>query len=422
MKKLISMIMSLIFCLCIALPASALGSESQEVIPQLISIKDCEINYKPIAVYTGKEITPNVTVSFENERLKEGRDYTLEYNNNKDYGKATITLTGIGSFNGVKNCSFKIAPKRTQIKSLISDFTMRFKIAWKQNKKADGYRIEYSLNRDMSDFKYKTITKNTTNKKTIRGLVAGAKYYVRIRTFKNTESGRAYSDYSKIKTVKIKKPKYKTSKKNIICLTFDDGPSFVTEDVLNTLKANNIKATFFIVNYKKEHKPLIQRMIDDGHTLAIHNYSHDYAKIYKSTSAFMKYFNKLNKKIKKDFDYDIKFMRFPGGTSNTVSRNYSKGIMKKLSKMITKKGYTYFDWNVSSGDASGNNVKKSKIVKETTSTLKKNRTNIVLMHDSGAKQTTADALQSIINYANNNGYVFEAITEKTQKVQHNPQN
>ena len=131
---------------------------------------------------------------------------------------------------------------------------------------------------------------------------------------------------------------------------------------------------------------------------------------------------KLYDKIKKDFNYKAKIMRFPGGTSNTVSRNYSVGIMKKLSKKITKKGFTYFDWNVDSGDASGNNVSKKIIANNVIKDLSKKRTNVVLMHDSGAKTTTAKALQKIIDYGNNNGYVFERITEKTSKIQHKPNN
>ena len=136
----------------------------------------------------------------------------------------------------------------------------------------------------------------------------------------------------------------------------------------------------------------------------------------------MSYYNKLYKKIKKDFGYEVKVMRFPGGSSNTVSRKYCSGIMSNLVNAVTEKGFAYFDWNVDSGDASGNNVSKKIIANNVIKGLSKKRTNVVLMHDSGAKSTTAKALQKIIDYGNNNGYVFERITEKTSKIQHKPNN
>lgn len=397
--------------------ASSSGIESVK-----IDIKECSISHRESVVYTGKKLEPTVSVKFENEKLKEGKDYTVKYKNNKAYGKATITIEGINAFCGVVKGEFKICPQKVQINKVKSDFTMRFIAEWKRNKKADGYRLEYSLDKSFREFKYKTVKGNKTLTKTVRGIEAGKKYYVRVAPYKETKKGRVYSEYSNVKTVKIKNPKKKTSKKNKICLTFDDGPSFVTEEILDKLKANNIKATFFIVNYKIEQKPIISRIIDEGHTLAIHNYSHSYKKIYKSTSSYMKYHNKLYKKIKKDFQYEAKIMRFPGGTSNTVSRNYSRNIMKKLSKKVTKEGFIYFDWNIDSGDASGYNISKTKIANNTIDGLRKKRTNIVLMHDTGSKETTADALQKVIDYGNNNGYVFEAITEETQKVQHKPYN
>ncbi len=387
-----------------------------------ISARKFEITYKKVVVYTGERLEPKVTVKYLGKKLREGKSYKLSYKNNKAYGTASIIVSGINKFIGSKTVKFRIAPKKISLSSLKSDFTMRFSAKWKTNNKADGYRIDYSQNGDMSKKKSKTVRGSESDSKTIRGLEAGKKYYVRIRCYKSTKKGRVYSDYSDIKTIRIKNPKYKTSKKNKICLTFDDGPSFVTEKVLDTLKTNNVKATFFIINYSKAQKPIVKRIIDEGHTLAIHNYTHDYSKIYSSVSQFMSYYNKLYKKIKKDFGYEVKVMRFPGGTSNTVSRNYSYGIMSKLTKKIKAKGHEYFDWNIDCTDASGYNISSTAIYNATVDGLSKKSTNIVLMHDSGAKVTTAKALQRIIDFGNNNGYVFEAITKKTAKVQHKPQN
>jgi len=418
-KRIIAALLAVVTVVSFSVPTLAATPKKE---PLKYSISKCEITHNKILVYNGKKQTPKVTVKYKGKKLKEGTHYKLSYKNNKEYGKAIITVTGINQYKDTKTSRFRIAPKGVSIKSLYSDFTMRFTASWSQNKRADGYRMEFSLYKDFREFRFKTVKDNTITSKTILGQLAGRKYYVRIRSFVFTDKGRVYSEYSDVETVRIKNPKKATSKKNKICLTFDDGPSHVTEKVLNVLKKNKVRSTFFIVDYDKEDKPLIRRMIDEGHTLAIHNYSHDYSKIYASTDSYIKYHTKLYKKIKKDFGYEARIMRFPGGTSNTVSRNYSYGIMSRLSKKMTKKGFIYFDWNVDSGDASGNNISKTTIANNVIDGLSKNRTNVVLMHDSGAKMTTAKALQTIINYGNNNGYVFEPITEKTKKVQHRPNN
>lgn len=204
---------------------------------------------------------------------------------------------------------------------------------------------------------------------------------------------------------------------NAVYLTFDDGPSpDVTERILNTLAANNIKATFFICDYNETTLPLLKRMVAEGHTIGIHGYSHDYQKIYASTDAFMDNIYKLKDKLKQDTGYDAFCMRFPGGSSNTVSKEYSPGIMTNLVQMMTDNGMMYVDWNVSSEDATGYCISAKKIVASVCGGLKKGRSNIVLMHDTSVKQTTADALQKIIDYGKCNGYSFYPITADTVPV------
>lgn len=204
-----------------------------------------------------------------------------------------------------------------------------------------------------------------------------------------------------------------------VYLTFDDGPSSnVTPRVLNILKKNHVKATFFIINYGESDKPLIQRMIDEGHTVGIHGYSHDYAKVYANDQAGMENITRLHDKLLNDFGYDARITRFPGGSSNTVSAYYNKGIMTRLARLVEKKGFEYFDWNVSSGDAAGNGISADEIYYNVTSGLFRGGNNVVLMHDSGAKGTTADALQGIINYARGNGYALLPITDATPPVHH----
>lgn len=204
-----------------------------------------------------------------------------------------------------------------------------------------------------------------------------------------------------------------------VYLTFDDGPSDrVTPRVLDTLKAYNVHATFFIVNYGESGKALIRRMIDEGHTVAIHGYSHDYAAIYKSDEAFMQNIYRLRDRLRSDFGYEAAIIRFPGGSSNTVSRQYSMGIMSRLAQRVQAEGFTYFDWNVSSGDAAGTPASSGQIYNNVTSALRHGRSNVVLMHDAGAKGTTADALPDIIRYCLANGYSIQPITPATKPVHH----
>ena len=204
-----------------------------------------------------------------------------------------------------------------------------------------------------------------------------------------------------------------------VYLTFDDGPSDrVTPRVLDTLKSYNVRATFFIVNYGESGKALIRRMIDEGHTVAIHGYSHDYASIYKSDEAFMQNVYRLRDRLRADFGYEATILRFPGGSSNTVSRQYSVGIMSRLAQRVQAEGFTYFDWNVSSGDAAGTPASSGQIYNNVTSALRHGRSTVVLMHDAGAKGTTADALPDIIRYCLANGYSIQPITPATKPVHH----
>ena len=212
------------------------------------------------------------------------------------------------------------------------------------------------------------------------------------------------------------------AKKSVIYLTFDDGPSYSsTPKILNILKKNDVKATFFVINYDSAGEKLIKREAEEGHTIAIHGYSHDYGAIYTSEKAYMNNLYKLQDKLYKTLGYRTWLTRFPGGSSNLVSRKYNKGIMRKLVKTVDKNGYAYFDWNVSSGDAGGVHT-SGQVYKNVVSGLRKNRDNVVLMHDFSGNAKTVNALNAIIKYGKSHGYEFRAITDSTAQVHHNVQN
>lgn len=241
------------------------------------------------------------------------------------------------------------------------------------------------------------------------------------QTVTYTVSDAAGNTATVVRTVTVITPEDAAASR--VFLTFDDGPSLsVTPRILDILKKNGVKATFFIVDYTEEEKPVIKRMIDEGHTVGIHGYSHDYKTAYSSVAAYMDNITKLAEKLRRDFGYTATITRFLGGSSNTISKKYSSGIMTRLVREVAAKGYSYFDWNVDSGDANGNNVAKGKIAANTKEGLLHGRDNVVLMHDIDTKRTTADALQEIINYAKANAYTFAALSDSVPPVHHRVNN
>lgn len=203
-----------------------------------------------------------------------------------------------------------------------------------------------------------------------------------------------------------------------IYLTFDDGPSWGTTNViLDVLKEEGVVATFFVTCNGPDS--LIKRMYDEGHTVALHTASHNYSYIYSSVDNYFADLNKVSNRVKNITGIESKIIRFPGGSSNTVSRQYKSGIMTELTGMVLDKGYRYFDWNVDSNDA-GSARSSSDVYNNVVWNLSKSRSNVVLMHD--IKYTTRDAIRNIIKYGKANGYSFNKIDMNTYMVRHGVNN
>ena len=203
----------------------------------------------------------------------------------------------------------------------------------------------------------------------------------------------------------------------VIYLTFDDGPSTnITPKILDILEERNVEATFFILDYDEEEEQIVKREYEEGHTIGIHGYSHDYSKIYENEEAYMENITKLQEKIKESTGYNATITRFPGGSSNTISK-FNKGIMTRLTELVVNNGYKYFDWNVCSEDAVDAKTSEE-MYNNVIEGLSKTKTNIVLMHDFGKNTEILDALPRIIDYGIENGYVFEKITEETPMITH----
>ena len=205
------------------------------------------------------------------------------------------------------------------------------------------------------------------------------------------------------------------SKKGVIYLTFNDGPSNnITPKILDILNEKKVGATFFVRNYDTQGEKIVKREYQEGHTVAIHGYSNEYNKIYTSEEAYMENITKLQEKIKTSTGYNSIITRFPGGSSNEVS-NFNPGIMTKLTKLVLERGYRYFDWNVTSKDEENGTTSKD-IYNNVVSELSKSKQNVVLMHDIDSNTKLLDALGKIIDYGLENGYTFSKITETTPLV------
>ena len=233
---------------------------------------------------------------------------------------------------------------------------------------------------------------------------------------KNAELETLNAKLDKVKTQANLQNNYNNTK--VAYLTFDDGPSKNTLEILKVLKKYNIKATFFVTAQNLDCIDYLKQVAADGHTIGLHTYSHDYKKIYSSTDEYFKDLQKIHDLVKKTTGVDARVMRFPGGSSNTISEKYSNGIMTRLTKMVVDKGYSYFDWNCDSTDAeyrndTGRGRPVNDLINGTINSAGKQQHICVLMHDTWAKQTTADALPKIIEQLKSKGYSFDKLTVDT---------
>ena len=204
--------------------------------------------------------------------------------------------------------------------------------------------------------------------------------------------------------------------KRIVYLTFDDGPSQYTAQLLDVLKKYNVKVTFFVTG--KGDDAIILREYQEGHKVALHTYSHNYATIYASEQAYYNDLYAIQNRVKNITGYTSNLIRFPGGSSNTVSKNYNRGIMTRLARDVQNKGFHYFDWNVSSGDAGAAST-SDQVYNNVVSSLKEG-SSIVLQHDT--QKFSIDAVERIIQYGNENGYTFATLDENSPTAHHGTNN
>ena len=252
------------------------------------------------------------------------------------------------------------------------------------------------------------ITKKVISKNNIDTSKLGTYQVVYEVTDSSNNKAKAIRNIKIIKKRQIIIPKGKT-----IYLTFDDGPGEYTDKLLDILKKYNVKATFFVTNNIKNYKEVVKRASDEGHTIGLHTWSHKYS-IYKSKEAYFHDLYKLKKEVEQITGKKENIIRFPGGSSNTISYNYKKGIMKYLTKEVENRGFYYFDWNIESND-SGGTTNTKKITKNIITHLK-GPTNVVLQHD--IYNYSIKSVEQTIKYGLKHGYKFSRIKETTPGVHH----
>ena len=232
-------------------------------------------------------------------------------------------------------------------------------------------------------------------------------------TIKYTATDSAGNETTSNRLVKIVRPNGR------IYLTFDDGPSEYTGALLDLLKRYGIKATFFVTGYGDD--ALIRREHSEGHTVGLHTMSHNYGYIYSSVESYWSDFNAIQDRVQQITGEHSSLIRFPGGSSNLISAVYDGGqkIMSLLVTQVTERGYHYFDWNVDSNDAGGAES-ADEVFTNVVTAMQPGGEYVVLQHD--VKPYSVEAVEKIIQYGLDNGFVFSKLRVGSYEAHHSVNN
>ena len=388
-----------------------------------------KVNTKKIGIYTITYKTNYKDLSFSKDmkvKVKDTKKPVIKIDGNfsevcKNGKTETATITANDNYDGdiTKNISYKVENGKITYKVSDSSGNKReksFDITIKDTKKPN-----LVLNGDNTIYlsvgsKYEEpgfaaldncdgdITKNVITLGSVNTKKAGT-YEIAYKVKDDFNNEMTLKRIVKVFDKNNYSPDSVSSK--VIYLTFDDGPGPYTATLLDILKKYDVKTTFFVTGYNNNYNDLLKRQVDDGHTVGLHSYTHNYSLIYTSIDAYMDDLLKIQNKVKEYTGIESKIIRFPGGSSNTISRRYRVGIMSDLTKKVEEIGFRYFDWTILSGDA-GNTKDPNKIIENVISGVKENQVNVVLMHD--IKPYTVDSIERIIEFGLSNGYTFAPLT------------
>ncbi len=202
-------------------------------------------------------------------------------------------------------------------------------------------------------------------------------------------------------------------------LSFDDGPSNCTQDILDILKTQDVKATFFVTGTASPgHMYLYKEIVKNGHALGLHSYSHNYSEIYRSKDSFFKDINKLETFLKEEVGESPKILRFPGGSNNYVAKQYAgTNLMKQLKTEVTERGYKYYDWNCDANDGLNPPIPEKKLLNLIMRGVDEKENLYILLHDFNSNTTIVDGLPEIIRRLKHKGYTFKIMDETTPPLE-----
>lgn len=203
-------------------------------------------------------------------------------------------------------------------------------------------------------------------------------------------------------------------------LTFDDGPSHHTPELLQILEEYGVKATFYVVRpADAECRGYYRQIAEAGHEIALHTYTHDYNTVYTDVDAFFADLDRIADVVEEETGVRPMQFRFPGGSSNQVSIPIGgKDIVRRIALESYRRGYVYNDWNVSAGDASVRLLTVDQILGNVVEQAKGFREPVILMHDTDRCQSTRDAVPQIIEQLRAAGYRFDTISSRSEPCQH----
>ncbi|HHT62716.1 MAG: polysaccharide deacetylase family protein [Bacillota bacterium] len=205
-------------------------------------------------------------------------------------------------------------------------------------------------------------------------------------------------------------PKENKENEKIAYLTFDDGPSTRTLEILDILKKEDIKATFFVVTQNMD-SDILKRTAEEGHAIGVHSHTHKYKEIYNSVEDYLDDFNTAFEKIYEETSIKPQVFRFPGGSINI----YNRGIYQEIISEMLRRGFLFYDWNISVGDTQPN-TSADKMIKNVKSGLKGQNKLIILFHDSKYKEQTVKALPEIIKVLKQEGYSFDKLDNGVEPI------
>lgn len=200
----------------------------------------------------------------------------------------------------------------------------------------------------------------------------------------------------------------------VVYLSFDDGPSVMTAEILDVLKEKNVPATFFVIGATTERgKMLYQRIVDEGHALGIHSYSHRYGEIYASADAYLKDFNRLSDHLESIVGVRPSIFRFPGGSNN---KHASKEVLKEIKTRMEKAGNVWFDWNAIAKDDKSKATPAQKMFDNIVKSAGEKEKILILMHDDALRTTAPECIRMLVDYYTGLGYRFEKLTPETDPI------